>query len=76
MSCEVWPDDDGPCGGVEVERLWYLNEWMDHPGHGQARVQTHGLNPTDVAADPGPMLGLGLCATHLDEYAEQSLLAL
>jgi hypothetical protein len=21
-----------PCGGVEVERLCFLNEWMDHPG--------------------------------------------
>lgn len=31
MSCEVWPSDDGPCGAPEVERLWFLNEWMDHP---------------------------------------------
>jgi hypothetical protein len=28
MSCEIWPNDDGPCGAPEVERLW----WMDHPG--------------------------------------------
>lgn len=88
MSCEVWPDDYGPCGGSEVERLWFVNEWMDHHGHGAGRATQgawnehgHGLNPSDVETDqahdfPGPPLGLGLCETHLGEYLLDNLLRL
>jgi hypothetical protein len=72
--CGVWPADDGPCGEPEVERIHYLNAWMDHPGHGQARVQGKGINPSDVDDDPGPALGLPLCSAHLSEYARGQLL--
>lgn len=68
MACEVWPDDIAPCGAVEVERLRFLNEWMDHPGHGQSRVQGKGINPSDIDPKPGPSLGLGVCEEHFAEY--------
>ncbi len=40
-GCEVWPTDAGPCGAPEVERLFFLNEWMDHPGDGLGLCGAH-----------------------------------
>lgn len=71
-GCGVWVDD-AACARPEADRLWFLNEWMDHHGHGQARVQGTGRNPTDVDDEPGPALGLAVCRDHLAGYLAEQL---
>lgn len=85
-GCEIWTSKAGPCNEPEVERLCYLNSWMDYHGCGQGQVQTIGVNPSnrwiEVKRRPSPVArvvgssasGLAVCDYHLTEYRREQLL--